>query len=296
MSFPVVSGAGPVVGVSTNATETWAVTANGFFFRATTGAFTQVPGFSSLITTGIYVAPDGMVFTAHSGNIRRCASGCTSAASHTLTPYPGNDFVAVCGASSSDVYFVGQDFSANAFLVHFDGGTLTTVSANLGLTSPRACSLTASGALYVAGRRDVVRWEGGTAWLEQANLTALGTSADTHQWYGVGGAGDEVFAVGGRAHIIRRTGPGQWTLVQTLFSTGALRAVAGLSAGEAYAAGYLGGSPSLYRWDGGVWAESTNQPPSALVNTASIAVRSAHEVFLGGSDSNQDGVVVRGTR
>lgn len=294
LSIPSSVGLTFVSGVSANATEVWAVTSNGRFFRATTGAFSEVLGIAPATTAGVYVAPDGAVFTAQSYRLVRCSSGCVTGTNHVVTSYPASEFVAVCGSSSTDVYFVGDDSPTMSVLVHWDGNALTTVSTNLGLGSPRACYLAPGGALYVAGRRDVVRWEGGAAFAEVPDLASLGTGAATQQWYGVGGANGEVFAVGGR-HVIRRTAPGAWTL-QASVSPGSLNAVAGISATEVYAAGYEPNATSLYRWQGNLWEKPAAQLPVTLANTHAIFVRNAGDVFFGGLSSSQAPVVVHGTR
>jgi hypothetical protein len=262
-------GGGQINAIFGRPGELWAATDyGGHVWKKTDGGFSELTGvwqYSSFY--GGYVAPDGTAFLFTNRDVGMC----TPPACNT-----GNDFTfqsvgdstttldAICGTASNDVYLVGDDDQYNAILFHFDGASWTSVSTNLGFTNPTTCFMRPDGVMFVAGLKDIVKWESGAAVLETltTDFTAIGTDVSNQYWYGLYGFGEQISAVGTKRRALQRDGTGAWTLISNPpQQQGTLWTAFGASATEIYATGTSYSSEdNFWAFDGGTWKGELNTP------------------------------------
>lgn len=300
ITLPSTSGSG-VRAISGNANEMYVATSGGkLFHRVGTGVFTEVMGLSGGIY-GLWVSPDGKVFLSHFGSLIVCSSGCDTASNYVATTTDsGQAMLSVCGVSSSEVYAVGQRDTANVGVLWKWNGTMwMKVSNDLGITQPGGCAIGSDGTVYIPGRTNISTYAQSAVTVEMPDLTVLGSGATSQLWWGVGVAGNEVFAVGGNHRIIRRGSGGSWSLVvnPVPVESAYFQVVGGPSAGLAAAAGSFpgGNGKSLWWWNGSSWAQAMNDIP--FINTAqALYVAGPNELYFGGADGANAPTLVRAKR
>ncbi|MBX7100798.1 MAG: hypothetical protein K1X89_24000, partial [Myxococcaceae bacterium] len=300
LSLPSTNG-GPIRAISGNANELYVATNSGkLFHRVGTGAFTEVMGLSGGIN-GMWVSSDGKVFVSRFSTLSVCSSGCDTASNYVPTSTVSNEqMLGLCGASASEVYAVGQRDSANVgFLWKWNGTMWTKVSNDLGITQPGNCVVASDGTVYIAGRTNISTYAQSAVSVEMPDLTALGSQASQQLWWGVGTAGNEVFAVGSYHRIIRRGSGGSWSLVvnPTTVEVNTFKVVGGPSGSLAAAAGTFPSSPGkgLWWWNGSTWSAATNDLPF-VTSAEAIYVAGPNEIYFGGADGSGAPTLVRAKR
>lgn len=282
--------------------ELWAVSDNGHAYRRPVDAgFVEITGFTSGFSD-VYVAPDKAVFMASTPHLMRtCLTNCTTYAAFTTYDLPGTNhrIYALCGSSSSNVYAVGErDLAGIGVLWHFDGTAWTLSSNSLGIDNARGCYLRPDGVLFVAGQKDIMRWEQGAGTIETAglDLSALGTDATSPGWASISGSGDVMVAVGAkRRSLVRNAATQTWSLASNpVGATNNFNAIAFAWPDEAYAAGSKG-PQLLWATDGGAVFTPTAVDPPAISIIHRILALGPDELYFGGGD-NAGPLIVRGKR
>ncbi len=292
-----------VRGISGRAGEVYAIASSGHVLRATGAGFSEV---ARPATSGnsIYVAPDGAVFVSFSRQIGHCLSDCaTTPANYRLTQIGfSEDMVAVCGTTSSNVYMVGnRDTGVIGVLYQWNGTQWSKVSNNLGLSGPHACAINPDGTLFIAGERDVVRWQGGGATNETASLDlTVIPNVSVQSWNGIWtDPSGLAFAVGDGNRVLKRNTTGVWSLfVDPMPSTtSSLRTVTGPSSGELLAAGFnnTAAMKNLQLFNGTEWKAAVADLPT-IKSVYSAFWASPNEIYWGGGDVSGSAVILRGTR
>jgi hypothetical protein len=141
--------------------------------------------------------------------------------------------------------------------------------------------------MWVAGLKDIVRWQSGAATVEtlSTDFTALGTDVSSQYWYGIWGFGELLHAVGYKRRVLSRDSSGAWALSNNPPSqTGDLRALVGAGPGELYAAGSTySGEKNWWASDGGTW---TAKAQLTFLDAARCSfVAGPDDYYLGGTGS-----------
>ncbi len=301
LAMPTTNGS-YVDGLSGRSGEVWATTEYGHVFHKTDAGFGEVLGSWTSQLNNVYVSPGGGVVLLSTREAWACPSNCNTYADFTMQSMgtAATTMGALCGTDYSDLYAVGdRDNEAIAVLYHFDGNTWSQVSNDLGITYPRGCFMRSDGVMWVVGLVDVVRWEQGAATLESLDLdlTAIGTDVSSQYWYGVGGTGDVLWAVGSKHRAIVRDATGHWTLAANpAQQSGTFYAMGTVGPNELYAGGYAY-STEVNWWhsDGGTWAASSPDIPF-LDTVRAVWVAGPNEMYIGGDDSSGAPMIVRATR
>jgi hypothetical protein len=269
----------------------------------TDGGFVDFPGSWTGSLYGLYVAPNGAVMVLSNREAWACPGPCNSFADFAMQTVGSSttDMTALCGTSFTDIYAIGnRDNEAIGVLWHWDGITWTQISDDLGITTPGSCFMRNDSVMWITGNVDVVRWEQGAATIEtlDLDLTVLGTSASSQQWYGVGGFGDNLYAVGSDHRVIGRDANAHWSLVSNPAQQQSNFYVAvPVTPNELFAGGYAFGTGETMWWhsDGGTWVASS--PDLPFINGVRAAyVAGPDEFYLGGDDGNFAPLILRATR
>jgi hypothetical protein len=302
LAMPAASS-GYVTAIAGRPGEVWAVTDFGHVMKKLDdGGFTDIPGSWNGELYDVWVGPNGEVMMISGRNSFSCSGPCNTFADFTQLSVGDSSWGlnSICGNAFNDIYAIGnRDTAAVATLAHFDGTTWSTQSQDLGMTDPHGCFMRPDGTMWIAGLKDIVKWEQGAATLEtlDLDLTALGSSASSQYWYDVAGFGDDMFAVGTDHRVIGRDANGHWTLVSNPAQQQSdFYAIGAVSPTELYAGGYdYSGETMWWHSDGGTWAPSN--PDLPFINyVKAVYVAGPNEMYIGGDDGNFGPMILRATR
>ncbi len=274
--------------------EIWAATDyGGHVWKKTTAGFVQLTGvFTDSSFVAGYVAPDGDVFLVTNRSVGECVPPCDTGNAFSFQTVGDSTtyLYAICGTASNNVYVMGgRDIENFAVLWHWDGIQWSLSSNDLGITDPKACFMRSDGVLWVAGLKDIVRWESGAATVETlgTDFTSIGTNVSGQYWYGIWGFGELLHAVGYKRRVLSRDSTGAWALSSNPApaQSGDLRAVVGASSTELYAAGSSSGTEKNW-WasDGGTWTGKSQLPFIDYVRSSYVA--GPDDYYLGGEGSS----------
>jgi len=159
------------------------------------------------------------------------------------------DFLAVWGTSSSDVYVVG----GGGTILHYDGNAWSEMATGNG--NVMAVWGTSSSDVYVVGGRSTILHYDGTEWTEMTSGTTASLSA---VW---GTSSSDVYAVGFAGTIVRYDGTA-WSELTSGTSV-QLRAVWGSSPSDVYAVGWY---DTILHYDGTGWSAMTSGTTARLLD------------------------------
>lgn len=282
---------------------------NGVFYAVTSfsglyrmdgaAGFVPVSGLSLNPGRSVYVDGDSSVFVAAGNQLFVCHTGCDSASQYTVTTLGATDQAwAICGNLQGTVWAVVQQVGNNAALWQWEGTMWVLRVGNLGVNYPRACVVPNSQSVEVAGLRDVGFYVANAMSDEPAATSpplSSPTEAAGQQWNAAAIVEGTLYVAGDKRRISKRVIPGSWSLVETSGSaTDALFAIGGPSTADLFAAGDDSTGNNLLRLDQeGVW---TYVPALPVIRHVASLHSEQDDIFFGGSDGNDNAVIVKMTR
>ena len=291
---PVNSGA--IVGFAETDAGVYAVSGSGRVYRSTGGPFLELFAFPGKQPVDFEASASGHFFIITTVHFMECAADCGDAGAwvdRQITP--SNEVLdSLCVIDGNHVLAIGsRGGSDDGISYRWDGTTLAANAQLIGVTGPDNCWRGASGDFFIPGDDTVLRYSPTLeSFAPEPTVTPMagwrgGGSSPGHEW------------VTGLGPVIAERGLSSWTNVfAPSGSSGAsIITVVGISPTLAFA---FGGGPSSsgqagYRFDGSSWVAMT--PDLPVINIAFSSFRTAAGVvYVGGYDSNQMPVIVRGAR
>lgn len=291
---PAPTNSGAIVGFAETDAGLYAMSGGGHLYRSTGGPFVELLSFPGMQPLDFEGTASGHFFVITTVHFLECASNCADAGSWSDQRIAAFDEVldSLCVIADDHVLAVGSKGNANDGVSYrWNGTTLAANSVSLGATGPDNCWKGASGDFFIPADDTVVRYSPGQ------ESFALEPTATMPSWRGGGSSPGHEWVTGSGPMIAER-GAGSWTNVYTPSGTsGSITSVIGISPTLAF--GFGGGFSSSgqagYRFDGTRWSELT--PDLPVINVTFSAFRASNgAVYVGGYDSNQYPVIVRGAR
>ncbi len=303
--MPAPSSFAVAIAVAGRANEVFVGFDNGKLYRSTGTAFQEIVGANLSGLRDIYVSPTGKVFLVSYGRTAAhclaadCSIGTNFTVVNSAAGTGTETFTALCG-SGERVFAVGvRDTNSVGLLYEFDGvSSWTKVSNNLGIARAQQCQVGPAGEVFVVGDLGVTRYDQGATTPEPVDTTgqpqATWTSITLAIENGtivegfIGGSG------GGSRYARRNNANATWASLPPVTTGPSISAIASLSTTEFLAAGM--GTPKFTSWNGSAFVAATPAPPNTIGSVRDIAVISAREVFLVGSDGQGSYTIIRGRR
>ncbi len=293
---PAPANSGAIVGFAETDAGIFAVSGSGRVYRSTGGAFTELFAFPGLQPLDFEATASGHFFILSTVRFLECASNCADAGAWSNTQISASNEVldSLCVVDGAHVLAVGGRGAADDGISYrWNGTSLATTAALLGVVSPQNCWRGATGDFFIPARDTVLRYAPGTE-----SFTAEPTMTPMSGWRG-GGSSPGHEWVSGNGPTIAERGQTSWATVYSPTGTGgaAIVSIIGISPTLAFAFGSGASSAGQtgYRFNGTSW--STMSPDLPVINQTASAFRASDgTIYVGGNDSNLYAVILRGAR
>ena len=171
----------------------------------------------------------------------------------------GQDITSLAIVEGSDIVFAASTNYGATLVVKKRDGSWSAIDAPTTLAEPNGLWAVSATSLWMANDDDIAHWIDGSGWTVE-NTTALDDLRAI--WMASDSFGIAVGANGAGAPLIYTFNGSSWatgSVPGTVSSDTLLAAVYGISATEAYAAGYdiYTNDPCLLKWDGSSWSHLT---------------------------------------